>query len=191
MKQAVVASKEFSNSNPFDVLNLVDNDDDLGKVGANPLFVPVRDSKFTRLLKHHLRQEESLSGYNVRAVQFGFYQSVFHSKPKVVLFGNKVSEDRDKRWKLVKTLRDNAKEIQMNERNVQYETVEHLLLALEWTRVDNCRIEIVSSDHNHTMTRLLSGQLDILCHQLLHQRFHLSFIAFKSREESGTVEHTK
>nr|GEY91815.1 hypothetical protein [Tanacetum cinerariifolium] len=33
---------------------------------------------------------------------------------------------------------------------LEYEAVEHLLSALEWTGVNNCHIEIVSSDHNDT-----------------------------------------
>ncbi|GJV62147.1 hypothetical protein Tco_1468247 [Tanacetum coccineum] len=54
MKQVVVASKEVSNSNPFDVLNLIDNYDDLGtngghskSVGKGSILAQIIDEKLT------------------------------------------------------------------------------------------------------------------------------------------------
>ncbi|PWA36340.1 hypothetical protein CTI12_AA598630 [Artemisia annua] len=66
-------------------------------------------------------------------------------------------------------------------------TVEHLLLVLEWTGVDNCHIEIVSSDHNDTSAEGVFFMMMIICALYLQLLLYDKglFIGWSVR----TVEH--
>ncbi|PWA49662.1 serine/threonine-protein kinase pakA [Artemisia annua] len=60
---------------------------------------------------------------------------------------------------------------------------EHLLLVLEWTGVDNCHIEIVSSDHNDTSAE----NTEFWCEDdILSEVHHPNVMAFYGVVQDGT-----